>query len=93
MIPNISKNVPPVSQYIPLVSAIPLRTLSRIVPGDKVMAESGFEPNISLEFKLVGPQNAQRLVIRNRGPKKLTTLQERMDLRQKKRWKTMALDY
>ncbi|MFH1627192.1 MAG: hypothetical protein ABIE47_00525, partial [Pseudomonadota bacterium] len=51
---------------------------SRIVLGDKVMAESGFEPNISLEFKLAGPQNAQRLVIRNRGPKRLTTLQERM---------------
>lgn len=64
-----------------------------IILDDKVMAESGFEPNISLEFKLAGPQNAQRLVIRNRGPKRLTTLQERMGLRQKKRWKTMALDY
>jgi len=29
MIPNISKYAPPVSQYIPLVSAIPPRTLSR----------------------------------------------------------------
>ena len=31
MIPNIAKYAPPVSQYIPLVSAIPLRTLSRIL--------------------------------------------------------------
>ena len=29
MIPNTSKYTPPVSHYIPLVSAIPLRTLSR----------------------------------------------------------------
>ena len=33
MIPNIGKYAPPVSQYIPLVSAIPLRTLSRILGG------------------------------------------------------------
>lgn len=31
MIPNTSKYTPPVSHYIPLVSAIPLRTLSRIL--------------------------------------------------------------
>ncbi|MFH1627193.1 MAG: hypothetical protein ABIE47_00530 [Pseudomonadota bacterium] len=31
MIPSIAKYAPPVSQYIPLVSAIPLRTLSRIL--------------------------------------------------------------
>ena len=66
---------------------------SCIILDDKVMAESGFEPGISLEFKLAGPQNAQRLVIRNRGPKRLTTLQERMGVRQKKRWKTMTMDY
>ncbi|MFH1952472.1 MAG: hypothetical protein ABIL06_12740, partial [Pseudomonadota bacterium] len=72
-----------------------------IILDDKVMAESGFEPNISLEFKLAGPQNAQRLVIRNRGPKRLTTLQERMGVKpksskgksSKSKWKVQEIEY
>jgi len=65
----------------------------RIVLNDRVMAESSFEPGLSLEFKLSGPGNAPRLAIRNHGPKRLTTLQKKMGLRQQKKWKVMALDY
>lgn len=66
---------------------------SCIVLDDKVMAESGFEPGLSLELKLAGPASAPRLVIRNQGPKRLTTLQEKMGLKQRKRWRTMTMDY
>jgi len=66
---------------------------SCIVLDDKVMAESGFEPGLSLELKLTGTASAPRLVIRNQGPKRLTTLQDKMGLRQKKRWKVITLDY
>jgi len=63
---------------------------SRIVLGDKVMAESGFEPGLSLEFKLAGPTNAPWLAIRNKGPSRLTTLQDKMGLKRPERWKTMT---
>jgi len=66
---------------------------SCIILDDKVMAESGFEPGISLEFKLAGPGNAPWLAIRNRGPKRLTTVQEKIGLKQRKRWRTMTMDY
>jgi len=64
-----------------------------IVLDDKMMAEAGFEPGLSLEFKLTGPTNAPWLTIRNKGPARLTTLQEKMGLKQKKRWKTVTMDY
>ncbi len=60
---------------------------------DRVMAISGFEPGLSVEFKLSGPSSDPWLAIRNKGPAKLTTLQEKMGLRQKKKWKTMPLEY
>jgi len=64
-----------------------------IVLDDKMMSESGFEPGLSLEFKLTGPTNAPWLTIRNKGPARLTTLQEKMGLKQKKRWKSMPMEY
>lgn len=64
-----------------------------IILDDKVMAESGFEPNISLEFKLAGPTNAPWLAIRNRGPTRLTTLQEKMGLKRKSKWQVMKVEY
>jgi len=65
----------------------------RIVLDDKIIAESGFEPGLSLEFKLAGPTKAPWLAIRNKGPRKLTALQEKMGLKQTKRWRTMTMDY
>jgi len=64
-----------------------------IVLDDKMISESGFEPGFSLEFKLTGPTNAPWLTIRNKGPARLTTLQEKMGLKQKKRWKSMPMEY
>jgi len=65
----------------------------RIVLDDKVMSESGFEPGLSLEFKLYGPASTPWLAIRNKGPAGLTTLQEKMGLKKQKKWKTMTLGY
>ncbi len=66
---------------------------SHLVFGDEVTAASGFEPGLALEFKLNGPSKAPWLSIRNKGPARLTTLQEKMGLKNKKKWKTMSLDY
>jgi len=66
---------------------------SHIVIDDEVMAASGFEPGLALEFKLNGPSKAPWLSIRNQGPARLTTLQEKMGLKNKKKWKTMSIDY
>lgn len=65
----------------------------RIVLDDKIMAESGFEPGLSLEFKLAGPTNGPWLAIRNKGPTKLTALQEKMGLKRKNKWKVMEIEY
>jgi len=66
---------------------------SCIVLDDKVMAESGFEPGLSLELKLTGPASAPRLFIRNHGPKRLTTLQDKMGLKRKSKWQVMKIEY
>ncbi|MDO9528786.1 MAG: hypothetical protein Q7J27_06450 [Syntrophales bacterium] len=65
----------------------------RIILDDKVMAESGFEPGLSLEFKLAGPSNAPWLAIRNKGTTRFTTLQKKMGLKNRKKWTTMIFDY
>ena len=64
-----------------------------IILDDKVRAESGFEPGLSLEFKLSGSPNAPRLAIRNQGPNRLTTLQEKMGLKKKSKWQVMKIEY
>lgn len=66
---------------------------NNLVLDDRVIAETMFEPDLSLEFKLSGPTNAPWLTIRNKGPARLTTLQEKMGLKQKKRWRSMTVEY
>lgn len=65
----------------------------RVVLDDKIMAESGFEPGLSLEFKLAGPTKAPWLAIRNKGSTKLTALQEKMGLKRKSKWQVMKIEY
>lgn len=64
-----------------------------IVLDGGAMAEAEFEPGLSLEFKLTGPSNAPWLTIRNKGQSRLTSLQEKMGLKQKTRWRTMPMEY
>lgn len=71
----------------------------KIVLGRNFMLQMGlepdsfFEPGIYLEFKLAGPGNALWLTIRNRGPKRLTTVQEKIGLRRKSKWRVMEVEY
>ena len=64
-----------------------------IVLDERAMTEAKFEPGLSLEFKLTGPTNAPWLTIRNKGQSRLTTLQKKMGLKQKKRWRSMTVEY
>lgn len=64
-----------------------------ILLDNEVMAEAEFEPGLCVEFKLTGPTNAPWLTIRNKGSKRLTTLQKKMGLNQKKRWRSMTMEY
>lgn len=79
---------------------------SRIVLDDRAMEECYFKPGLWLEFKMSGPANAPWLVIKNRGTKRLTSLQERMGVQpksgksmsgkgkwNKKKWKVMDIEY
>lgn len=80
----------------------------RMALDERVMEECEFEPVITnwLEFKVVGPTNAPWLVIKNRGPRSLTSLQERMGVQpktsksipgkdkwNKKKWQVMEIEY
>jgi len=79
-----------------------------MVLDDRILEECEFEPVITnwLEFKMVGPTNAPWLVIKNRGPRSLTSLQERMGVQprsikkmngkdkwNRKKWKVMDIEY
>ena len=80
----------------------------RMALDDRVIEESEFEPGLTnwLEFKMVGPTNAPWLVIKSRGPRRLTSLQERMGVQpksgksisgkgklNKKKWQVMEIEY
>ena len=80
----------------------------RMTLDDRVIEESEFEPGVTnwLEFKIVGPTNAPWLVIKSRGPRRLTSLQERMGVQpksgksisgkgkwNKKKWQVMEIEY
>jgi len=80
----------------------------RMTLDDRVIEESEFEPGVTnwLEFKMVGPTNAPWLVIKSRGQRRLTSLQERMGVQpksdkgisgkgkwNKKKWKVMDIEY
>lgn len=80
----------------------------RMALDERVMEECEFEPVITnwLEFKIVGPTNAPWLVIKNRGPRRWTSLQERMGVQRKtgkgisskdkwkrKKWQVMEIEY
>jgi hypothetical protein len=81
---------------------------SRMALDDRILDECEFEPVVTnwLEFKIAGPTNAPWLVIKNRGPRSLTSLQKRMGVQRKsskavngkdkwdkKKWTVMDIQY
>ena len=70
----------------------------RLTLESNVLEETKLRPHSLTEIKLTGPSQGSWLVIRNRGPNRLTTLQEKMGRmgkggRGEKKWKTMSIEY
>jgi bifunctional DNA-binding transcriptional regulator/antitoxin component of YhaV-PrlF toxin-antitoxin module len=64
----------------------------------RVLEETKFELNYRAEIKLAGPKQEPWVVIHNRGPSRLTTLQEkigrlRKDRTSRKNWQVQKWDY
>ncbi|MEW6684985.1 MAG: hypothetical protein AB1393_02105 [Candidatus Edwardsbacteria bacterium] len=63
-----------------------------------VLEETKLGPHSRAEIKLSGPTRGSWLVIRNRGPNRLTTLQEKVGRqgkgsRAEKKWKSVSIEY
>lgn len=70
----------------------------RLTLNNDVLEETKLQVNYRVEIKVTGPNRNCWLVIRNRGPNRLTTLQEKMGRlgksgRNAKKWKTMSIEY
>jgi len=70
----------------------------RLILENDVLEETKLESNYRVEIKLLGPKHGSWLVIHNRGPNRLTTLQEKVGRQGKggssgKKWKTMSIEY
>ena len=70
----------------------------RLILEKKVLEETKFEPHYRAEIKLAGPRDNPWLVIHNRGPNRLTTLQEKMGRlgksgRREKKWQSQKWEY
>lgn len=68
---------------------------ANLILTDDLLEEAKLEPNYRVEIKLYGPNQGSWVTIYNRGPNRLTTLQERMGRlgRAKKKWKGMTIEY
>lgn len=71
---------------------------ARLILTDSTLEETKLELNYRVEIKLAGPHRNCWVVIYNRGPARLTTLQEKIGRlgkggRDEKKWKTMSIEY
>jgi len=71
---------------------------SRLILTDALLEEAKFEPYYRVEIKLVGPNRGSWVVIYNRGPNRLSTLQEKVGRlgkggRNGKKWQTQKWEY
>ena len=70
----------------------------RLILTDTILEETKLQPDSRVELKVVGPNHGSWFVIHNRGPNRLTTLQEKIGrqgkgARNEKKWKTMSIEY
>ncbi|MDI6889662.1 MAG: hypothetical protein QMC83_01805 [Thermodesulfovibrionales bacterium] len=70
----------------------------RLTLNNDLLEETKLQPNYRVEIKVVGPNHGCWLVIHNRGPARLTTLQEKMGRlgksgRSAKKWQTQKWEY
>ena len=68
---------------------------ANLVLTDDLLEEAKLAPNYRVEMKLYGPNQGSWVTIYNRGPNRLTTLQEKIGRleRAKKKWKGMTIEY
>jgi len=68
---------------------------ANLVLTDDLLEEAKLAPNYRVEIKLYGPNQHSWVTIYNRGPNRLTTLQEKIGRlgRAKKKWKEMTIEY
>ena len=70
---------------------------ARLILANNMLEETKLEPNSRVEIKLVGPNRGSWVVIHNRGPNRLTTLQAKVGRlgsgKNEKKWKSMSIEY
>lgn len=70
----------------------------RLFLATDILEETKLKPDYRVELKVVGPQRGTWAVVSNRGPNRLTTLQEKVgrmgkSRRNTKKWQTQKWDY
>jgi len=68
---------------------------ANLVLTDDLLEEAKLEPNYRVGIKLYGPNRGSWITIYNRGPNRLTTLQEKIGRmgKAKKKWTEMTIEY
>ncbi|MCK4225349.1 AbrB/MazE/SpoVT family DNA-binding domain-containing protein [candidate division WOR-3 bacterium] len=68
---------------------------ANLILTDDLLEEAKLGPNYRVEIKLYGPNQGSWITIYNRGPNRLTTLQEKIGRMGKaeKKWKEMTIEY
>lgn len=68
---------------------------ARLILTNSMLEEAKLETNSRVEIKLAGPHRNCWVVIYNRGPARLTTLQEKIGRlgKSEKKWKPMTIEY
>ncbi|MBU4312378.1 MAG: hypothetical protein KJ706_06650 [Candidatus Omnitrophica bacterium] len=85
-------------QVIMMEGTAELDNEDRLILADNILREIKLESGNRVEIKLVGPKGASWAVIYNRGPNRLTTLQEKMGRLRKngggaKKWQIQKWEY
>jgi len=82
-------------QVVMIEEEIEIDDEANLVLTDDLLEEAKLEPNYRVEIKLYGPNQGSWMTIYNRGPNRLTTLQEKIGRlgRAKKKWKEMTIGY
>ena len=102
--PHIIVHVPGVDLRLSMLQVVTAEERSqiddeaRLILTDSILGEAKLEPNYRVEIKLVGSKGSPWAVIYNRGPNRLTTLQEKIGRLGKNRrcpekWQTQKWDY
>lgn len=68
---------------------------SKLILTNSILEETKLQPNYRVEIKVAGPNHGSWMVIHNRGPNRLTTLQEKVGRlgKSEKKWRPMTIEY